>query len=155
MNGTIQLKSSGFSDMQPIPVRYTGDGEEISPPLSWSGVSHDAKSLVLVVEDPVLPFMTVTHWLLWNIPPEMKGFSEGMAEGINPLPETSIFQGKNVYGKHVYCGPKPPWGRHQYIFTLYALDCTLEILPSISRKKLLESIKPHVIQKGTLTGVFR
>lgn len=112
------LTSSAFEDGQPIPVKYTADGEDVSPPLAWSGVPADAKSLVLICDDPDAPSGTFGHWALWNIDPGAGHLTEG--EGNRESEATTA----NDFGRSGYGGPKPPRGHgvHHYHFRLFALD---------------------------------
>ena len=109
----MQITSSAFADNQAIPKRYTCDGANVSPPLQFSGVPAEAKSLSLVVTDPDAPAGTFTHWTVTQIPPGTVSIAEGGPLGV---------EGKNGFGKVGYGGPCPPGGTHHYIFTLKALD---------------------------------
>jgi Raf kinase inhibitor-like YbhB/YbcL family protein len=126
----LTLTSPAFGLGAEIPARYTADGENISPPLEWSGVTGDAKSLVLIVEDPDAPDpehpqRTWVHWLLYNIPPGASSLPEGVRDA--DLPEGTRV-GSNDWGRKAWGGPDPAIGQHRYFFRLYALDTELPLL---------------------------
>jgi Raf kinase inhibitor-like YbhB/YbcL family protein len=155
---TIRLRSSAFEEGGTIPKVHTCDGQGTSPPLAWSEVPASARSLALVVEDPDAPMGTFTHWILFNVPPDVKELPGGLSgeEQIRIGPEgPSARQGKNGFGKVGYGGPCPPKGStHHYVFRLYALDQTVEPAQAASREALLRVMKGHVIAEGRLTGTF-
>ncbi len=110
----MQITSSAFKDREAIPMNYTADGEDISPPLSIRDVPEGTKSLALIVDDPDAPMGTWDHWIVFNIPSDTREIAEGSApEGI---------RGMNDFGKLEYGGPAPPSGTHRYKFKIYALD---------------------------------
>jgi Raf kinase inhibitor-like YbhB/YbcL family protein len=122
--GELSLTSPAFDHMGEIPKKYTCQGEEISPPLKISGVSQEAKSLVLIMEDPDAPIGTVTHWVICHLDPKTGVIPEGSS-----LEDAII--GKNMMRRNKYMGPCPPKGKHRYFFKLYALD---EKLPLDSKQ---------------------
>lgn len=153
---TLELRSDAFEAGEPIPRRYTGDGEDLSPPLAWSGVPADTKELALVVEDPDAPRSDPwVHWVLYKIQPTL----HSLPEGIPPAPETTglggALQGPNDSGTVGYAGPAPPRGRgpHRYYFTLYALDSPLP-LSGAGKKELLAVMVGHVLASGELMGTY-
>jgi len=149
----LTLISPAFADGETIPQRYTRDGENVSPPLKWSGVPQGTKSLVLVVEDPDAPSGTFGHWAVFNIRPDMEGLSE--AQGGKPGPQ-ALAQGKNDFGNAYYDGPEPPMGHglHHYHFRLAALDVPkLNGRPSDIRE-LWREAKKHVIEETELVGTY-
>lgn len=142
--------TNAFLDTGALPVLYTCDGKNISPELSWSGVPAKTQSFVLIFSDPDAPGGTFYHWLLYNIPENVKELTEGMQS----LPAGTLI-GVNSFGKMQYNGPCPPKGSaHTYIYTLYALDTKLKLPPGVDGKTLLENIQDHVLQKVTLTTVY-
>lgn len=144
--GNMKLSSSAFEDNGAIPSEYTCDGADVSPPLYFSSVPENAKSLVLIMDDPDAPMGTWVHWLVWNIPANKTGFFKG--ENI------TYKQGKNDFGNFNYGGPCPPSGTHRYFFKLYALD-TMLILKERSTKKQLESaMSVHIIEEAQLIGTY-
>ena len=127
----MNLTSPDFGEGGNIPERFTCDGNDISPTLKIDGIPKGAKSLVLIVDDPDAPGGNFTHWLVWNIVPDL---TEIIA---NKLPAHAL-QGVNDFGKSKYSGPCPPAGVHRYYFRLYALDTTLT-LPQTSKRKVVDS----------------
>jgi Raf kinase inhibitor-like YbhB/YbcL family protein len=154
---TIHLESPAFADVGAIPQVYTCDGEDVSPPLKWSGVPEAAKSLALVVEDPDAPRGTWTHWVLFDLPADVTELPRGVpADGRVDLGNgKAARQGRNDFGKAGYGGPCPPSGTHRYVFRLFALDAEPGLGPGATRQDLLRSIKNHVLAEGKLTGRIR
>lgn len=151
------LKSPAFSHNGEIPVKYTCDGEDISPPLAWSGIPTEAKSLALIVDDPDapdprFPIMTWVHWVLYNIPPTATGLPEGVTSEQLP-PGTK--EGLNDWKRTGYGGPCPPRGRHRYFFKLYALDTVLPDLDTPTKKQLEKAMKGHVLEEAVLIGTYQ
>jgi Raf kinase inhibitor-like YbhB/YbcL family protein len=143
----MNLTSPDFGEGGNIPERFTCDGKDISPTLKIDGIPKGAKSLVLIVDDPDAPGGNFTHWLIWNIVPDL---TEIVA---NKLPAHAV-QGVNDFGKSKYSGPCPPAGVHRYYFRLYALDTTLT-LPQTSKRKVVDSaIKGHIVADATLMGRY-
>lgn len=144
----MKIISRAFENNQMIPQKYTCDGENISPPLQISDIPEEAKSLVLIIDDPDAPSGDWVHWLVWNINPETKLITE------NESPKGAI-QGINDFNRQNYDGPCPPSGIHHYQFKIYALDTILN-LPSNSRKKDLEkTIEDHLLDKDILIGLYQ
>ena len=122
------------------------DGEDINPTLTIEDIPPEAKSLALIVDDPDAPMGTWVHWLIWNIKPNIKGFSKG---------ENITFpQGKNDFGKLNYGGPCPPSGTHRYFFKLYALDTMLELGEGSNKKQLEKAMSDHIIEEGQIMGTY-
>lgn len=149
------LTSPVFADNGEIPILYTCEGEDISPPLRWTGVPPEAKSLVLIVDDPDAPDpehpkMTWVHWVLYNLPAELTG----LAEGISRLPGTSV-TGVNSWNRHNYGGPCPPIGRHRYFFKLYALDRLLDHLVPGSGEQVEVAMRGHVLSSTQIMGTYQ
>jgi Raf kinase inhibitor-like YbhB/YbcL family protein len=116
------LRSPAFVDGQPIPTRYTCDGENVSPELQWSDIDPETVSLALTCEDPDAPGRTFTHWLIWDLSPSKGGLGAG------EVPK-SARQGRNDFGAIGYGGPCPPPGHgiHHYHFRLYALSAPVPV----------------------------
>lgn len=149
------ITSSAFGQHQAMPAKYTCDGENLSPPLSWSGVPQKAKSLVLIVDDPdapdpAHPTMTWVHWVLYNIPPS----ASGLAEGVKKLPAGTL-EGINDWKRTGYGGPCPPTGKHRYFHKLYALDALLEDLHGPDKATLESAMRSHIVAHSELIGVYR
>ena len=154
---TFKMASENFRHNETIPTRYTCDGQDISPSLTWSNVPAGAKSLVLIVDDPdapdpAAPKMTWVHWVLYNIPAGTGGLTEGIAE--NELPEGTL-QGVNDWHRTGYGGPCPPVGKHRYFFKLYALDTVLPDLKRPAKAALEKAMRGHVIGQAELIGLYR
>ncbi len=148
----MQLISNAFKQGTDIPEKYTCKGEEISPPLHWLDPPKGTKSFCLTMEDPDTPLGVFTHWILFNIPPDKTELEENV-----PREEQfsdGMIQGRNGYHKNGYIGPCPPWGRHRYIFKLYALDIKLEPYPKLNKKKLLSMISNNILGKAELLGYY-
>lgn len=148
----IRVQSSTFSEGGAIPRQYTCDGEDISPPLSWSGVPEGAKSLALICDDPDAPGKTWVHWVLFNLPPSMTELPEGV-----PAREDvrgGGLQGTNDFRKVGYGGPCPPSGTHRYVFKLSALDTEVRLAPGATKADLERAMKGHILAEGALTGKY-
>ena len=151
------ITSPAFFNNKEIPPEYTCDGLDVSPPLEWSGVPDNAKSLVLIVEDPdapdpAAPKMTWVHWVLYNLPPAITSFEQGISS--QDLPHGAR-EGKNNWRLTGYGGPCPPIGRHRYFFKLYALDTVLPDLEEPTKAKLEAAMAGHIIEKSELIGMYK
>jgi Raf kinase inhibitor-like YbhB/YbcL family protein len=153
---TFTLTSGVFDQGESIPTKYTCEGEDVSPPLSWAGVPEAAESLALIVDDPDAPDprapkMTYVHWVLYNMPPEASGLLQGVtAETLPPGTE----EGLNDWKRTGYGGPCPPIGRHRYFFKLYALDTRLDGLDEPTKAELESAMEGHVIAQTELMGTY-
>jgi Raf kinase inhibitor-like YbhB/YbcL family protein len=152
----LKVTSAAFEDNGRIPPRFTADGANISPPLAWSNIPPDAKSLALIVEDPDAQQPPSVHWLVYGIPPGVQGIPEGLPtrpELQNPI---TAVQGSNTRGTVGYAGPEPPRGHgtHKYHFRLYALDEPIQVEPGITRDQLMQLITSHVIATGEVIGTY-
>ena len=145
----LRLTSSAFNEGGKIPVRFTCDGENVSPPLVWTGAPAATRSFALVVNDPDAPAGDWVHWVVFNLP----AGTALLAAGPAPLPE-GTGQGRNDFGEGRYGGPCPPGGTHRYVHTLYALDTVLTGLSSPTRDALQAAMKGHVLASATLTGRY-
>ncbi|HDD56437.1 MAG TPA: YbhB/YbcL family Raf kinase inhibitor-like protein [Nitrososphaeria archaeon] len=147
------LTSSAFKSGEDIPEKYTCDGMDVSPPLSWSGFPAETKSFILIVEDPDAPGGIFTHWIVYNISSKITSLSEGI-EKVGKL-DNGILQGMNSFGRIGYNGPCPPHGsKHRYYFRIYALDCYIDLPPGATREEVLKTIKEHVIGEAELLGYY-
>jgi Raf kinase inhibitor-like YbhB/YbcL family protein len=144
----MEITSLAFANNQYIPAKYTCDGENKNPPLEISGVPEQTQSLVLTVDDPDAPSGDFVHWTIWNLNPDTKEIIEG---GI--LPAGSV-QGMTDFGRSGYGGPCPPSGVHRYFFKLYALDRTLDIPRSSTKKELEKAMAGHIITQSQLIGLY-
>ena len=142
----MKITSSAFQEGGNIPSKFTCDGSDTSPPLQINGVPSEAKSLVLVADDPDALSGLFTHWLVWNIPPQTNSIAEGHAlKGV---------QGTNDFGKSGYKGPCPPPGTHRYSFKIFALDRELDLRSGTKRSQVDAAMKSHVIAQGELVGRY-
>ncbi|HTO87326.1 MAG TPA: YbhB/YbcL family Raf kinase inhibitor-like protein [Thermoanaerobaculia bacterium] len=148
----LRLRSEVFGQGEPIPARYTADGEDVSPPLSWSAVPPESKSLVLTCEDPDAPRGTWIHWVVYDIPPSVSELPEGVPPR-ETLP-TGGTHGKNDFGRLGYGGPAPPSGTHRYFFRLEALDRTVSLPPGASLAQVRRASEGHVLARGELMGTY-
>ena len=152
----IVIQSSAFQSQGAIPRKYTCDGNDVTPPLEWTGVPAGARSLVLIVDDPdapdpAAPKRTFVHWLLFNLPPTATGLPEGATSG--SLPEGTA-EGLNDAKSTGYSGPCPPVGRHRYFFRLYALDQRFDGLHEPTRGMVDEAMSGHVLETAELMGTY-
>jgi Raf kinase inhibitor-like YbhB/YbcL family protein len=144
----LRVSSPAFRDHGRIPERHTGDAEDISPPIEWSGAPQDTRSFAVVAHDPDAPLVEgFTHWVVYGIPGDATGLKEGVQDHVS---------GQNSFGNAGYNGPAPPPGHgvHHYYFWVYALDDDLELEPGLDRRALLERIEDHVIEQARVIGTY-
>jgi len=152
------LKSPAFEPGTVIPRRHTGDGEDLSPPLTWSGLPPNTRELALIVDDPDAP--SPQPWVHWVIS-KISAADPGIAEGVHPKPAPSFpsgaIQGKNSWGTIGYRGPAPPKGHgvHRYHFRLYALDAPLSVAVGIDKPGLLKAMQGHILAEAELVGIYQ
>ena len=143
----FSLTSTAFDDGGEIPRRHTCEGDDVSPPLTWSEVPEGTASLALIVDDPDAPSGTFVHWLAWGIDPGASGLEEG---------ESAPSEGASGFGDPGYRGPCPPPGHgpHRYFFRLHALDAALELAAGASRDELDAALDGHVLETAQLMGTY-
>ena len=150
----LHLGSAAFSEGESIPMRFTCSGENISPPLTWSGVPKAAKSIALICDDPDAPARTWIHWVLFNISPTVEGLPEAV-----PAKDTlsgGAQQGMNDFGQVGYGGPCPPTGKpHRYFFKVYALDRMLRLKSGAGKKDLEKAMKGHIVAEARFMGKYQ
>jgi Raf kinase inhibitor-like YbhB/YbcL family protein len=156
----ITVTSSAFKEGSPIPKKHTGEGDDLSPALEWSGVPEGAKQLALICDDPDAPRKDPwVHWVIYSIPPDIKGLPEGVEAVAKPKQPAGSAQGKNSWpdGENMgYRGPMPPPGKpHRYFFKLYALDQAVDAKPGLTKEELLSKISGHVLAEGQLMGTYQ
>jgi Raf kinase inhibitor-like YbhB/YbcL family protein len=139
------VKSSVFEFNKPIPKKYTCDGNGINPPLTIEGTPKEAKTLVLIIDDPDAPRGTFDHWVVWNIPASTNKIGENTVPGK---------EGINGAGQPSYMGPCPPGGTHRYFFKVYALDMELNLGINSRKKDIEKAMQSHIIAKGELIGLY-
>ena len=150
----LELKSPAFKEGGTIPERYTCKGDNISPPLEWTGVPDGAKSFALIMDDPDAPMGTWVHWVIYNIP----GSASMLKENIPRDSEltSGARQGANSFRWIGYGGPCPPKGpAHRYVFKLCALDEELDLPAGATKGVLLMRMDGHVLDETRLTGLFQ
>jgi Raf kinase inhibitor-like YbhB/YbcL family protein len=143
----MKITSSAFSEGGNIPSKFTCDGADTSPALHVEGVPAEAKSLLLIVDDPDALSGLFTHWLAWNIDPRTTEIGEGAAP-------SGTVQGKNDFGKSGYGGPCPPSGAHRYYFKIFALDRMLDLKAGAKRGEVDSAMRGHVIAEGEGIGRY-
>jgi len=154
---SLIVRSTAFASGKPIPRRHSGDGEDLSPPLSWSGVPSSARELALIVDDPDAPMDEPwVHWVIYKIPVTTEGLAEGVPPVARPSFPPTALQGKNSWGSFGYRGPAPPkkHGVHRYFFKLYALAKALHLPEGLDKPSLLKAMEGHVVAEGELMGTF-
>lgn len=153
-NNAMNITSMAFEDNTSMPNTYTCDGKNINPPLMWSGIPNNTKSLALIEDDPDAPNGDWVHWLLWNIPPTVVSIPERFSP--STAPETApIIEGTTSFSHAAYGGPCPPSGTHHYHFKLYALDTTLTLPSTAKKEELLQVMRGHIIDQAELIGLYQ
>ncbi len=143
----MDIRSDDFKNQQPIPKKFTCDGQGVSPVLHFHDVPQQSQSLVLIVDDPDAPSGTFDHWVVWNIPSDTQKLVEGAQVGT---------QGVNGMGSQKYFGPCPPHGKpHRYFFKLFALDKKLDLKAGSSKQAVEEAMEGHVLDKAELVGTYQ
>lgn len=149
----FELRSRAFEDGAPIPVRHTCSGDDVSPPLAWSGEPEGTRSFALVVEDPDAPRGTFVHWVLFDIPAHVHSLDEGAGvEGLETSLPDGARQGMNDFRQSGWRGPCPPEGKHRYFFRLHALDTRILGLVQPSKAELEASMAGHILDTAELMG---
>jgi Raf kinase inhibitor-like YbhB/YbcL family protein len=156
----IQITSSAFTQGQPIPKKYTGEGPDVSPQLAWTGAPQNTKEFALICDDPDAPTAEPwVHWVIYKIPASATGLPEGVPQAEHPKDPAGALQGTNSWPKGEntgYRGPMPPVGHgvHHYHFKLYALDAPLSVSPGLDKKGLLAAMENHIMAQGELMGTY-
>jgi Raf kinase inhibitor-like YbhB/YbcL family protein len=149
----MELSSAAFGNMQPIPVEYTCEGRDISPPLRWAHAPAATKSFALIMDDPDAPGGTWDHWLLYNISATLDSLPAA-ASAKTGLPAGTC-EGVNSWGKTGWGGPCPPSGTHRYVFKLYALDTLLSFKSPPRKRSLVDALQGHTLELAQLVGTYR
>lgn len=144
--GFMELKSV-FLNNERIPSKYTCDGENSGPELYVSGVPSNAKSLVLIIDDPDAPMGLFTHYVLFNIPVDTSKL-------LPSQPPKSAIEARNDFGQNAYGGPCPPNGTHRYFFKIFALDKTINLQTGVVRQKVDDEMRGHVLEDAQLIGLY-
>lgn len=157
---SIKLSSEAFVDGKPIPRKYTGDGQDISPPLAWDDVPEGSREFALICDDPDAPSSEPwVHWVIYKIPADVRSLAEAIPTEPKLEQPPGALQGLNSWtsGKTVgYRGPAPPKGHgtHHYHFRLYALDSELKLDPKADKAALKRAMKGHILAEGELVGTY-
>jgi Raf kinase inhibitor-like YbhB/YbcL family protein len=154
---TLKLSSAAFEDGGAMAAKYTCEGQDLAPPLKWSGVPEGTRSLALIMDDPdapdpKAPRMTYVHWVLYNLPPDSGGLPEGVTSKALPA---GTLEGLNDWKRTGYGGPCPPIGRHRYFHKLYALDVVLKDLKQPTKAQLLKAMEGHVLARAEIVGTYK
>jgi hypothetical protein len=150
----MEIKSTAFQNGAEIPRKYTCDGEDVSPRLSWEGVPKGVRSFALIMDDPDARAATWVHWVIYDLPPETRALAEALP-AMETLPGAAQ-QGINDFKKIGYGGPCPPRGpAHRYFFKLYALDTETKLPPRATKQQLLDAMKGHIVGEAELMGRYQ
>ena len=150
----MELTSSAFAEGTEMPRKYTCDGEDISPPLSWTAPPQGTASLVLICDDPDAPGRVWVHWVLYGLRPDARGLPEGVPR--DEVIEGGAKQGHNDFRRIGYGGPCPPPGStHRYVFKLYAVDIDLALGSGATKAEVLQAIEGHVLAEAQLMGRYK
>lgn len=151
----LTVTSNAFKESGWIPIRYSARGENCSPDFELEGISIDAKSIAITLDDASHPFFpNYNHWVIWNLPVQAV-IPEGIPKGKSVERFNGAVQGI-AYGKHRYRGPKPPFhSTHTYVFTVYVLDSRLDLPASSKKRDFLAAAKDHILQQATISGKFQ
>lgn len=144
--GNLKISSQAFEEGWSIPPKYTCDGENMAPPLNITGTPKNAKSLVIIMEDPDAVMGNFFHWIKWNVPPDLTEIKEGT--------EPPGIAGRGSAGRLTYVGPCPPDREHRYLFKVYALDTELNLKEGAKIWELTAAMKDHIIAFGQLMGRY-
>ena len=150
----MRILVSGFSHGSEIPIKFTCDGSDVSPEVSWEGLPEGTKSLAIIMDDPDAPSGLFTHWMTYNMPPGESSLGENFPR--EKMTDSGISQGKNDFGKIGYGGPCPPRGKpHRYFFRLYALNSEEPILSGLGRKQFDGALKGKIIGEAEYMGTYK
>lgn len=148
---TLHIRCPGIENGKFL-LDHTGRGIDVSPELILEGLSPEARTLAVTLEDMSHPIKGFTHWVIWNLPASDK--IPGAIPAGKLVPGLEAVQGL-AYGLHRYAGPKPPKGKtHTYRFTVYALDCTLDLNSGARKKTFLQAAAGYILQSGSISGDF-
>ena len=148
----FELTSAAFANGDPIPMKYTCDDQDVSPPLQWKDPPEGTQSFALINDDPDAPVGTWVHWVLYNLPGSTLSLPEAVQSDAD-LPGSGR-HGQNSWGRPGYGGPCPPGGTHRYFFKLYALDAELELAAGASKDELLRVMEGHILASTETMGMY-
>jgi Raf kinase inhibitor-like YbhB/YbcL family protein len=154
---SMTIRSDAFDDGRAIPRRYGEDGEDVSPPLTWSGQPEGTRELSLIMDDPDAPTPEPwVHWVLYKVPADVQALPEGLPQTPTLNTPPGALQGKNSWGGTGYRGPAPPRGHgvHHYHFRLYALDTPLQAARGLDKGGLIQAMQGHILAQAELIGTY-
>lgn len=143
----MKISSPNFENGGEIPPKYTCDGENINPKLLIENIPKGTQELVLIMDDPDAPKENFTHWIVWNINPEINTINE------NSIPINAVV-GINSANKNKYHGPCPPFGTHRYFFKIFALNSKIDLGSTANKNVLEKAIKNYIIEQAELIGLY-
>lgn len=149
----MRLDSDVFSHDGQIPQHYTCDSDNVSPPLRWDDPPTETQSLALIVDDPDAPGGTFVHWVLFNLPPNIRVLPEAVAISDRNW-EGGGIQGLNSFGNLTYGGPCPPDGEHRYCFKLYALSSPLGLAEGATKEDVEAAMEGNILASAELIGRY-
>jgi Raf kinase inhibitor-like YbhB/YbcL family protein len=155
---TLIVQSSAFGPNALIPRRYTADGEDVSPPMTWSGAPPTTKEFALICDDPDAPSpQPWVHWVVYKMPATALALPETVAPVDAPADPAGALHGRNSWNTLGYRGPAPPRGHgvHHYHFQVYALDATIALNAGATKEQLLSAMRGHVVAQGELVGTYQ
>jgi Raf kinase inhibitor-like YbhB/YbcL family protein len=145
---SLSLESPAFNNNSQIPQQYSCDGKDVSPALSWQHPPQNTKSYVLIVDDPDAPSGNWVHWVLFNIPAQVRSLASAAETPVGAV------SGRNSWGQSGYRGPCPPNGTHRYLFKLYALDTVLYLDSAANKQDVMTAMKGHILETTELRGSY-
>lgn len=153
---TLTVQTEAFSPGETIPEKYTGEGEDISPPIRWSDVPDGTKELALIMDDPDAPNTTWVHWVLYRIPADVTELEAGIPTNKELETPAGALQGTNSWDNIGYGGPMPPpgHGTHHYHFKVYALAAPVELAAGATKEQLLGAMEGHILAQGEVMGTY-
>jgi len=150
---SLQISSNAFSPNESIPPKFTCDGQNVSPQLTWTGLPTTTQSFALIMDDPDAPVGTWVHWVLYDLPPNTRELAENVLNR-EQLPDGAR-QGRNDFNKIGYGGPCPPPGKpHRYFFKLYALDAKLHLRSGVLKADVERAMQTHIVAQAELIGLY-
>ena len=159
LKAKLIVTSTAFAEGQMIPSKHTGDGEDVSPDISWQGAPEETKTFVLIAEDPDVPMkglslFTFVHWLVYDIPSNISSLPKAITR--DEMLDNGAKQGKTSLGRIGYAGPRPPFGTHRYYFKVYALDKAISLKPrEATKRNVLRAVEGHILAYGELMGTYK
>lgn len=146
---TLGVHSSAFTNGRALPREHSSFGDDVSPPISWSGLPDATQTLAIVMDDPDAPGGTFTHWLVWDLPATLRELTPGA-----DVRSLGAREGQNDFGFARYMGPKPPSGTHRYFIRVFAISKRLGIEENATAERVWSAIAPNVLAWGEIMGTF-